>query len=51
MNSYLKVKDEKERLEKEIREVDEKIDDEVFKLYDLTDEEVALIKKASGTIC
>jgi hypothetical protein len=35
-------------LEKEIREVDEEIDDQVFKLYGLTDEEAVLIRKASG---
>lgn len=48
MDGYLKVISQKERLNKEVREVDEKIDDEVFKLYGLTNEEVALVKKASG---
>jgi len=48
MADYLKVMYEKEKLEKEIKEIDEKIDDAIFKLYDLTDEEINIIKIASG---
>ena len=48
MDGYLKTIHEKERLEKEISEIDERIDYEVFKLYDLDDKEIALIKKALG---
>jgi type I restriction-modification system DNA methylase subunit len=49
MNGYLKTIDEKEKLDKEIREIDGKIDDAIFKLYDLTDEEVNFVKGESGS--
>jgi type I restriction-modification system DNA methylase subunit len=50
MREYLKANDEKERLENEINEIDAKIDDAVFKLYGLTNEEADFIKDESGTL-
>jgi len=49
MKEYLRAINEKEKLEKDIRKIDEKIDNEVFKLYELTDEEIILVKRAYGT--
>jgi len=48
MNGYLKAINEKERMDKEMQEIDEKIDNAVFKLYDLTEEEINFVKKETG---
>ena len=48
MRNYLKAIDEKERLEEEVKTIDAKIDDAVFKLYGLTEEETIFIKTESG---
>ena len=39
-----KTTDEKARLEKEIKKLDEEIDQEVYKLYGLTDEEIKIVE-------
>jgi hypothetical protein len=49
MSGYRKAMDEKKRLDEEIKEIDGKIDDAVFDLFGLTDEEVSFIKRESGT--
>jgi hypothetical protein len=48
MNGYLKAINENERIYKEILEIDKKIDDEVFNLYGLTEEEASFIKGEFG---
>jgi len=48
MRNYLKAVDEKERLEAEVKEIDAKIDDAIFKLYGLTNAEINFIKLESG---
>jgi len=48
MRDYLKAIDDKGRFEEEIKEIDAKIDDAIFKLYDLTKEEINFIKAESG---
>ena len=48
MKNYLKAIDEKKRIDDEIRVIDENIDNEVFKLYDLTEEEINFVKRETG---
>jgi type I restriction-modification system DNA methylase subunit len=48
VRTYIKAIDEKEKLEAETKEIDAKIDDAVFKLYGLTNEEVNFVKAESG---
>ena len=48
MNGYLKAVNEKEKMATEMQEIDEKIDNAVFKLYDLTEEEIDFIKRETG---
>jgi hypothetical protein len=47
MNSYLRAVRERNRLEEEIRIIDGKIDDEVFRLYGLTSDEISIINSES----
>jgi hypothetical protein len=48
MGSYLKAIHEKERIDEETRRIDAEIDNAVFNLYRLTDEEVAFIRREFG---
>jgi hypothetical protein len=48
MNGYLKAISEKEKMDAEMQEIDEKIDNAVFDLYDLTEEEIDFVKRESG---
>ena len=48
MTGYLRAIGEKKRFEEEIEEIETKIDDAVFKLYGLTQEEIDFVKKESG---
>jgi hypothetical protein len=49
MNSYLRAVRERERLEEEIRIIDGKIDDEAFRLYGLTSDEISIINSETAT--
>ncbi|MEK6932956.1 MAG: TaqI-like C-terminal specificity domain-containing protein, partial [Nanoarchaeota archaeon] len=43
-----KATDEKARLEKEIQKTDDEIDQEVYKLYGITKEEIKIVEKSLG---
>lgn len=44
MKEFLKAVEEKERLEKEIEQIDNAIDSKVYELYDLTPEEISIVE-------
>jgi len=48
MGEYLKAVREKERLEKEIQETDKMINQKVYKLYGLTEEEIKIVEDSLG---
>lgn len=48
MNGYLNAIGEKEKMDAEIQEIDKKIDNAVFDLYNLTGKEIAFVKSETG---